>query len=329
MGARAEHRRSGSNPGGWWRPVVRSLLAVLVLPFVAACSSSGGGDEPRDARDRPIKAVATIAQVSDIVRVVGGDRIEVEGLMGTGVDPHLYKASEGDVIALGEADIIFYNGLHLEGRMGEVLERLAEERPVVAVAEGIPAELLLQPPEFEGNYDPHVWFDAMLWARAVERVRDALVEFDPAHAAMYEANAAAYLRELERLDAYARERIASIPAERRVLVTAHDAFGYFGRRYGIEVVGLQGISTEAEAGIGDLRRVADLIAERGVKAMFVESSVSPRTVEAVQAAVRDRGGDVAIGGQLYSDAMGEEGTPEGTYLGMFRHNVDTIVAALG
>ncbi len=309
-------------------PCLVAALAVLVGPLLAGCGAgtdAGGVDETGEGR---IKAVATIAQVGDVVGVVGGDRVEVEALMGPGVDPHVYKASEGDVVSLVEADIVFYNGLHLEGRMGDVLERLGEERPVVAVADEIPAELLRQPPEFEGNYDPHVWFDATLWARVTERVREALVELDPEHAAEYEANAAAYVSELEALDAYAREQIATIPKERRVLVTAHDAFGYFGQRYGIEVVGLQGISTEAEAGVDDLQRVADLIAERDVKAMFVETSVSPRTVEAVQAAVRDRGGEVTIGGSLYSDAMGAAGTPEGTYLGMFRHNVETIVAAL-
>ena len=309
-------------------PYLVAALAVLVVPLLAGCGTgtdAGGADETGEGR---IKAVATIAQVGDVVGVVGGDRVEVEALMGPGVDPHVYKASEGDVVSLVEADIVFYNGLHLEGRMGDVLERLGEERPVVAVADEIPAELLRQPPEFEGNYDPHVWFDATLWARVTERVREALVELDPEHAAEYEANAAAYVSELEALDAYAREQIATIPKERRVLVTAHDAFGYFGQRYGIEVVGLQGISTEAEAGVDDLQRVADLIAERDVKAMFVETSVSPRTVEAVQAAVRDRGGEVTIGGSLYSDAMGAAGTPEGTYLGMFRHNVETIVAAL-
>ena len=297
----------------------------MVVPLVFAVSGCGGVARDDDGR---LGGVATIAQIADAARVVGGEHVRVEALMGPGVDPHLYKASEGDVTTLIEADLILYNGLHLEGKMGEVLERIGERRPVVAVGEAIPEDLLHQPPAFEGNYDPHVWFDVSLWIYAVGAVRDALIEVDPEHADAYEANAEAYLAELEALDAYALERIATIPAAGRVLVTAHDAFGYFGARYGIDVVGLQGISTESEAGIGDVRRIADLIAERGVRAMFVETSVSPRAVEAVRAAVRDRGGDVTIGGSLYSDAMGDDGTPEGTYLGMFRHNVDTIVWAL-
>ncbi len=310
------------------RPALALAFALaLVLPLLAACGGSAGDEQP-DFSQRPVKAVATIGQIADVVGVVGGEYVDVEALMGPGVDPHLYKASEADVATLGEADVVFYNGLHLEGKMGDVLEQLAEQRPVIAVTEDIPRDQLRETPAFQGNFDPHVWFDATLWAKAVDRVARALVELDPAHADAYEANAAAYRVELEKLDAYAMEQIASIPAERRVLVTAHDAFGYFGRRYGIEVVGLQGISTETEAGIDDVQRIAKLIADRKIKAMFVETSVSPRTIEAVQAAVRDMGGEVAIGGQLYSDAMGEAGTPEGTYLGMFRHNVDTVVAAL-
>jgi len=309
-----------------WRAALAAALATAVLPMLM--NLPGGLGAQRANAQAPVRAVATTGQVGDLVAVVGGDRVEVQTLMGPGVDPHLFKASEGDVQTLAQADIIFYNGLNLEGKMGDILERLGQERPVVAVAEAIPPDQLRQPPEFEGNYDPHVWFDVSLWQQALDRIEQALAEHDPGGAATYEANAAAYRAELDALDTYAKEQIALIPADRRVLVTAHDAFGYFGHRYGIEVVGLQGISTETEAGIDDVQRVAQLIADRQVKAIFVETSVSPRTVEAVQAAVRDRGGEVAIGGQLYSDALGEPGTPEGTYLGMFRANVDTIVAAL-
>ena len=310
------------------RLTILFTLAASLLVLGSGCGPASRAGAPPDLSDRPIRVVATIGQIGDIVRNVGGERVDVEGLMGPGVDPHLYKASEGDVGELADADIVFYNGLHLEGKMGDVLDRLADTRPVIAVTEDIPREELRRPAEFEGNYDPHVWFDVSLWIRATERVRRALAEVDPTHAAFYQENAAAYIAELNQLDIYARERIASIPAERRVLVTAHDAFGYFGRRYGIEVLGLQGISTDAEAGIEDVRRVADVIAARDVKAIFVETSVSSRTVDAVRAAVADRGGHVTVGGSLFSDAMGEEGTPEGTYIGMFRHNVDTIVAAL-
>ena len=301
------------------------LPLALLLPLLAAC---GGTASSGPVSERKINAVATIGQIADIVGVVGGDRVEVVPLMGAGVDPHLYKASEGDIARLTDADIVFYNGLHLEGKMGEILEKLGEERPVVAVTDRIPETDLRSPPEFDGNHDPHVWFDPTLWGMAVDRVRDALSEVDPASGETFAANAAAYHLELDALDAYAAEQLASIPEERRVLVTAHDAFGYFGDRYDTEVVGLQGISTDTEAGIDDVERVARMIAERQIKAIFVETSVPRRTVEAVQLAVRDAGGEVFIGDPLYSDALGDQGGPGGTYLGMVRSNVDAIVAAL-
>jgi manganese/zinc/iron transport system substrate-binding protein len=302
------------------RRVVLGLLAGT-LPLLMIGRRAAG-------QAAAITVVATTGQVADLVRRVGGDRVAVQALMGPGVDPHLYQASEGDVVALSEADVIFFNGLRLEGKIGDLLDRLAESRPTVAVAEAVPQDRLRVTPDFGGHADPHVWFDPTLWRFAVDRVEQALAEVDPDHAQRYADNAAAYRAELEELDRYAQERIAEIPEGQRVLVTAHDAFGYFGARYGLEVIGLQGISTETEAGIADVARLADLIAEREIPAVFVETSVSPRTVEAVQAAVRDRGHEVAIGGQLYSDALGEEGTPEGTYVGMFRANVDTIVEAL-
>lgn len=213
--------------------------------------------------------------------------------------------------------------------MGTVLDEFAVEKVVAPVAEGVPPDELLFPEQFAGQYDPHVWFDPTLWAYAVERVRDALIEVDPDNAATYTANAEVYLAELAALDAESLAKMATIPEENRTLVTAHDAFNYFGRHFGLEVVGLQGMSTETEAGVGDLQQVTNLIVELGVPAIFVESSVSPRTIEAVQAAVRDRGHEVAIGGELFSDAMGAEGTEEGTYIGMVEHNVNTITEALG
>ena len=266
--------------------------------------------------------------ITDVVENVGGDRVDVTGLMGPGVDPHVYKASEGDVIDLAEAHVVFYNGLHLEARLAEVFERMQGQAPTFAVTDSIPRAKLLAPPAFAGAYDPHVWFDVGLWMRAVERVRDALIELDRAHAAAYRANARRYLARLAELDRYVRREAARVPAERRAIVTAHDAFGYFGRAYGFEVRGLQGISTAAEAGTGDVRELADFIATRRIPAIFVESSVSPRAIEAVREAVRSRGFEVEIGEQLYSDAMGDPGTPEGTYVGMVRHNVDAIVAGL-
>jgi manganese/zinc/iron transport system substrate-binding protein len=267
--------------------------------------------------------------IADIVENVGGERVEVTALMGPGVDPHLYKASEGDVIELQGADVIFYNGLHLEAQMGDVLERLNEFGiKTVAVTDQIDRSLLQAPPQFQGNYDPHVWFDVTLWMKAVEQVRETLVELDPASRSRYEVNAEAYLAELAELHQYVLDQASLIPPDQHVLITAHDAFNYFGRAYGFEVRGLQGISTEAQAGTADVQALAKFIAERQIPAIFVESSVPQRNIEAVQAAVRARGFEVKIGGSLFSDAMGSEGTPEGTYLGMVRHNIDTIVAAL-
>ena len=265
--------------------------------------------------------------IADAVENVGGPRVKVEGLMGPGIDPHLYKASEGDVRRLERADVIFYGGLHLEAKMADVLERIGERRLTRAVTDGIDRTELIA--AGGGQHDPHVWFDAKLWQGAVREVRDTLVAADPAHAEGYRTRADAYLRELDALDDEARSKSARVPEAARVIVTAHDAFGYFGRAYGYEVVGLQGISTASEAGAKDVQRLADLIATRRIPAIFVESSVSPRTIEAVQEAVRARGFEVAIGGSLFADAMGSAGTPEGTYVGMVRHNVDTITSALG
>ena len=304
------------------------ILLLLASNLLSACSTSGGGSQLPIA-DRPINVVTTTGMIADITKNVGGDRIQVTALMGPGVDPHLYKASEGDVIRLQEADVIFYNGLHLEAQMGDVLERLnGFGIKTVAVTDQIDRSLLQSPPEFQGNYDPHVWFDVTLWMKAVEQVRDTLVELDPTSASGYEANAEAYLAELEGLHQYVLEQASTVPAGQRILITAHDAFNYFGRAYGFEVRGLQGISTEAQAGTGDVQALAAFIVEKQIPAVFVESSVPQRNVEAVQAAVEAQGFEVKIGGSLFSDAMGSEGTPEGTYVGMVRHNINTIVTAL-
>jgi manganese/zinc/iron transport system substrate-binding protein len=311
------------------RNSIRHLVVLLaMLLVVSVACSSAPASAGTDLSNRQIRAVTTIGQVADLVQNIGGDRVEVIGLMGPGVDPHLYKASEGDVSRLNSADIIFYNGLNLEGKMSDLFVRLARTRPAIAVSEDIPVEMLLEPPEFAGHYDPHIWFDVTMWKIAAGTVERALSELDPAHASSYQANADRYRQELDALHEWTTSEISTIPRERRVLVTAHDAFGYFGQRYDVEVVGLQGISTESEAGVGDVQALTDLIASRGVKAMFVESSVPHRNIEAVQAAVRAKGNDVVIGGELFSDAMGEPGSPVGTYIGMFRHNVQTIVSAL-
>lgn len=307
---------------------MRGMHRLMILLGILGLLLAPTSQRQAVASEAPLRVVTTTGMITDIVRIVGGDRVTVTGLMGPGVDPHLYKASERDVIRLIEADVIFYNGLHLEAKLGDVLDKLSKRRKVVAVTDAIPRELLLKPEQFEGNYDPHVWFDASLWRYAVMQVRDTLIDMDPANAAGYAARAAAYLAELDHLHAYVHEQAVRVPPERRVLITAHDAFNYFGRAYGFEVRGLQGISTVAEAGAGDLRALADFIVARRIPAIFVESSVSPRTIEALQAAVRDRGFSVTIGGRLFSDAMGDPGTPDGTYIGMVRHNINTIVSAL-
>ncbi len=305
---------------------VVSFVAIAILLPLLACQPVAGQDS--DRASPPIRAVATTSIVADAVRAVGGERVEVITLMGPGVDPHLYKASEGDILRLASADVVFINGLHLEGKMGEVLRRVGQRVPTVAVAEAIDLTLLRRPPEFEGVYDPHVWFDVRLWMIAVTAIRDALIEFDPAHAAGYRANTERYLAELAVLDAWIRQEVARIPPERRVLVTAHDAFGYFARAHGFEVWSLQGVSTATEAGIADVQRLAERIVARRIPAIFVETSVPPRFIEAVREAVRARGFEVALGGELYSDSLGDPDSPAGSYVGMVRWNVETIVRAL-
>jgi len=306
-----------------------SSLLVLGI-FLTGCASSPDSGGAQDFSNRTINVVATTSMIADLVDIVGGDRVDVQGLMGPGVDPHLYKASEGDVARMAGADVIFYNGLHLEGKMTEVFEQMAGRNiPTIAVAEGgVPDSLQRESALFTGNFDPHVWFDVTLWSSVAQYVADELARMDSTHATTYEANVQAYLQELEALNAYVRRRAKEVPVEQRVLVTSHDAFGYFGRAYNFEVRGLQGISTATEAGTADVQELAEEVARRHIPAMFVESSVSPRGIEAVREAVRARGFEVAIGGTLYGDALGPADTPEGAYLGMVRHNIDTIVDAL-
>ncbi len=282
------------------------------------------------AQDDATKVTATTGQVADLAAIVGGDLVAVTGLMGPGVDPHLYKPSADDVSTLIESEIVFYNGLFLEGNLGEVLEQVERRKTVSAVSDGVPEDQLIQPEDdaFYGNPDPHFWFDPTLWSLAAGEVARVFAGQDEDNAQTYGDNAAAYQQELAKLDAYAAEQFATIPERSRILVTAHDAFGYLGRRYGLEVVGLQGISTATEAGVRDVQTIADLLVANEVQAIFVETSVPERTIESLQVAARDRGWDVAIGGSLYSDAMGDAGTEEGTYLGMMRYDIDTIVQGL-
>ena len=288
----------------------------------------GCAPPPESVGDPRVQVVTTVGMIRDAVENVGGEHVSVTALMGPGVDPHLYKAREGDVRRLFRADVIFYAGLHLEAKMGEVLEEMGSRTRTVAVTSAVPREELLAPPEFQGAFDPHLWFDVELWSRVIDPIRDTLTELDPAHAADYARNAEAYRARLVELDEYVLRQAERVPRERRVLITAHDAFNYFGRAYGFEVRGLQGISTASEAGTGDVQSLSAFIAERRIPAVFVESSIPQRNVEAVQEAVRARGWEVRIGGSLFSDAMGTTGTPEGTYVGMLRHNIDTIVGSL-
>jgi len=274
----------------------------------------------------PIKAVATTGMVADLVRHVGGERVAVEQLLAADVDPHTYKATSGDVSKIGGADIVFYSGLHLEGKMGEVFERMGRRIPTIGVAEHLDTKQVLE--NEEKAHDPHVWFDVSLWSQAAGVVRDALAKFDPPHAAEYQARAEAYRAELAKLHVYARDRLATIPKEQRVLVTSHDAFRYFGRAYAIEVKGIQGISTESEASVKDIAELVKFISQRKVKAVFVETSVNQRNMLSLLEGCKANGHELVIGGELFSDAMGKAGTPEGTYVGMIRHNVDTIVQAL-
>lgn len=269
--------------------------------------------------------VTTTGMIADIVENIGGDSVKVTPLMGTGVDPHLYKATQGDLRKLTGAEIIFFNGLYLEGKMQDIFEKMARNKPVIPVADTIPESQLI----FHGEVaDPHVWFDVQLWSKAAKKVLDSLIEFDPENQALFEKNAAVYFKELAALDEWTAQQIKSIPAKQRMLITAHDAFGYFGIAYGLEVRGLQGVSTAAEFGLQDIKILKDLIVANNIKAVFSESSVSPRFIESLVKGVKAEGHDLALGGELYSDAMGLKGTPEGNYIGMVKHNVNTIVNAL-
>lgn len=274
--------------------------------------------------------VTTCGMVTDIVREVAGDKAKVAGLMGEGVDPHLYKPTRDDVAKILQADVVFYSGLMLEGRMTDTFLKVARKgTPVFAVTELLDEKFLLEPEEFAGHTDPHVWMDVAGWMAAVKVVARSLGEVDVDNAAYYQRNAERYVAQLTKLNDYAKQSLASIPKERRVLITAHDAFNYFGRAYDIEVRGIQGISTESEAGVADINKLVDFIVARRIPAIFVESSVSDKNIKALVEGSKSRGHVVRIGGQLFSDAMGKPGTYEGTYIGMIDHNVTIITRALG
>lgn len=276
-----------------------------------------------------LNIVATTSMITDLVTNIGGEHINIQGLMGSGVDPHLYKASEGDVSKLVNADIIFYNGLHLEGKLVEVFEKMGSKtKTPIALAEEIDKTTLIGSDYFASNYDPHVWFNIAYFKLFAKKVTKVLSEKDPSNTANYAENEKGYLEKLTILEGKVKTIIETLPIEKRILVTAHDAFNYFGKNYGFEVVGLQGLSTATEAGVQDVQNISKFIIDKKVKAIFVESSVPKRTIEALQAAVNSKNHDVTIGGTLYSDALGNAGTVEGTYIGMFEYNVNTIVNAL-
>jgi manganese/zinc/iron transport system substrate-binding protein len=301
-----------------------SFIVIGVISFLFITCST------KDSREKSGKLtiVTTTGMIKDAVQHVAGSRAEVISLMGAGVDPHLYKATQGDVEKLTNADIVFYNGLHLEGKMGEVLEKLSHMKPVVSVSSEIPDADLRTVPGFQGAHDPHIWFDVKLWENAVRAAEKTLSKEDPANANEYQSNANKYIAQLDSLHEAVKAKVAEVPEQQRVLITAHDAFGYFGDAYNIQVRGLQGISTVAEFGVRDVTDLVNFIIERKIKAIFVETSVSQKSIEAVVEGCQQKGWNVKIGGSLYSDAMGNAGTPEGNYIGMVNANVKTIVDAL-
>ena len=304
---------------------MKQSLYIAIIIFALSVISCKGEKESNGK----LNVVATTSMITDLVTNIGGDRINLEGLMGAGVDPHLYKASAGDVTKLAGADVIFYNGLHLEGKLVEVFEKMnATQVTQVPLGESLDKTTLIGSDYFASNYDPHVWFNIEYFKEFVVSVTSTLSRKDPQNAQYYQENAKIYTAKLEALEAEIKATIATLPAEKRILVTAHDAFNYFGKSYGFEVVGLQGLSTATEAGVKDVQRLSQFIIDKKVKAIFVESSVPRRTIEALQAAVQSRGHEVVIGGSLYSDALGNAGSVEGTYVGMFTYNVTTIVEAL-
>lgn len=302
------------------------VLRCLALGVCAALVMALPNDTL--AEDR-LSVVTTTGMIADTAARVGGDVVDVQSLMGAGVDPHAYRQTRTDIVSLTRADVVLWHGLNLEAQMRPFMAELAGRTQVVAVGEAVPADLLLGDPEYADQPDPHVWMDPKLWLHVVDAVEEALAAGDPDNAAVFEANAAMLREELEEFSAYAVEALGSVPESRRVLVTAHDAFAYFGRAYDFEVMGIQGISTQSEAGLQRIRELVDILVERDITAVFVETSVSDRNVRALIEGAAAEGHTVEIGGELFSDAMGVAGTYEGTFLGMLDHNATAISAALG
>ncbi len=307
---------------------MRLFKPTILFFYLLGLFACEAPDTTANADGGKLQIVATTGMLADALKEIVGDQAEVIALMGPGVDPHLYKATQGDLKRLTDADAVFYNGLHLEGKMGEVLEKLARLKPVIAVADQLPEARLINSTDYASAHDPHIWFDVSLWSEVVGIIGVEMGRIDPSNASLYQSNAKAYQEKLSTLHQWVAAEIQKIPEKQRVLITAHDAFEYFGQAYGIEVRGLQGISTVSEFGLRDVSELVDFIASRGIKAVFVESSVPEKSLKAVVEGVTQRGHTTAIGGTLYSDAMGAEGTEAGTYPGMVRANVRTIVEAL-
>ena len=307
-----------------------TLFCVIGLAFLAGCGDAASrSSAERSAGSESQRVVATVGMVADVVREIGGAQVEVTQLMGSGVDPHLYKATRDDVRQIIGADIVFTGGLMLEGRLQDTLDEVGKSRPVFAVTSKLPEQELLRPAGSGGHPDPHVWMDVAAWASCAEVISEALSTADPAHSSDFRKRAEEYRIKLKSLHEYGLTSIASIPKDRRVLVTSHDAFGYFGRAYGLEVVGVQGLSTESEAGLQRINELVDLLVERKLSAVFVESSVPPKNIQALIDGAKSRGHEVIIGGELFSDAMGADGTYEGTYIGMLDHNITIVTRSLG
>ncbi len=302
---------------------MKRIITLVIFLLIIGC-----GKEAKKENGK-LNVVTTTTMITDLVKNIGGDKIEVKGLMGSGVDPHLYKASEGDVSKLFNADVVIYNGLHLEGKLEEVFEKMKHQnKKTIVVSDVINKDNLISSELFASNYDPHIWFDINNWIKITNYVAEKLGEIDAENAAFYKEKAKIYLDELTALNNEITIKISELAEEKRILVTAHDAFNYFGRQHKFNVVGLQGLSTATEAGVQDVQKLAKFIIENKVKAIFVETSVPKRTIEALEAAVKSKGQKVVIGGTLYSDALGNAGTEEGTYVGMYKANVHTIVDAL-
>lgn len=295
------------------------LIGIVLLAF--GCNSD------KTASTKPT-IVCTTSILSDVVKNLVGDSIEVKSLMGAGVDPHLYKATQGNITDLTNADVVIYNGLHLEGKMGEIFEKLSRIKPTLAIADYVPEDRLINSTTFQGAEDPHIWFDVTLWREGTNGLAKKLEQQFPQLSDFIETNRKVYLERLNQLHLDVTHEINEIPENQRVMITAHDAFKYFGKQYGMEVRGLQGISTSAEYGLRDVSDLVDYISQKKIKAIFVESSVPKKSIEAVIEGCHQRGHDVKLGGELYSDALGTAGTPEGTYIGMFEHNVKIITQAL-